>query len=766
MAKKIHSDFIDIRSVFAQYISKWYLFVISVIGCLLLGMVYCRIHQIKYGVRANVLIKQDNASPLPSLGGLGDLFGSSGYVDDEIFVISSHSLYRDVIRDLGLNRTHWVRTGFLKKELAYPNYPIDVYPAEGITDTLRANIAFRVEIDDNQLASVKIKAKGNTLLNEDNVKLPHTFTTEYGDFTVDRTEYYPEGQDVTSTIVVTGYHAAAEEFALEITSEIANKRTNVIELGYNTPNSKMGEALLNEIINKYNERGILENNIQSKKTAEFIDQRLALLSADLSEAEGSIQQFKERNGLIDVEAEAKYQTERRGELDGQLVAAETQLEIIKMVREFIADPANRYELIPTTIDSEAVKRIISEYNSMLIERNDMLQTVSESNQAVVKLTSRVDAMRNNIAKTVQQYYDNTAVTVADLRRQLGSTGSRLGGIPGQERAAMDLERQRAIKQELYIFLRQRQEENAMMMANATPKGLVVDPPYTLKKPIGMGNLTILVLMFIMGLFLPPVYLYIRKVVRNRVESRDEVERHTAAPILGEMCTSTHGGHLLVSPTDTSSATELFRLMRANMLFIFNEANDKVALITSSRSGEGKTFISINLAASLALLNKKVILVGMDIRAPKIASYMDIHTNTGLTQYLANPNVSVDEIITRAPQADIPNLDVIVAGPIPPNPSELLVSRRVEEIFKELRKRYDYIIVDSAPIGMVSDTFALNRIADASILVTRLNVTNMSDLEFIEEIYQDNRLKKLSVVVNGTKSTKVYGYGHAKGSATY
>ncbi len=766
MAKKNHSDLIDIRAIFTQYASKWYLFVISVIGCVLLGLVYCRMHQTKYGVRANVLIKQENTSPLAQLGGLGDLFGSSGYVDDEIFVISSHSLYRDVIRDLGLNRTHWVKTGFLKKELAYPNFPIDVYPAEGIADTLRTALVFRVEVGDDQLANIKINAKRTTLHDVEGIKLPHTFDTPYGKFTVDRTQFYPAGQEVTSTVVVTGYHAAAEEFALEITSEIANKRSNVIEMGYNTPNPKLGEALLGDIINKYNERGVRENNMQSQKTAEFIGQRLALLSQDLDEAEVSIQQFKESNGLVDVGAEAKYQTERRGELDAQLVAAETQLEIIRMVKEFIANPANKYELIPTTIDSEAVKRIISEYNSMLIERNEMLRTVSENNQAVRTLTGRVDAMRENIAQTVQQYYDNVAVTVADLKRQMGSTGSRLGGIPGQERAAMDLERQRAIKQELYIFLRQREEENAMMMANATPKGLIVDPPYTLKKPIGMGNLTILVLMFILGLFLPPVYLYIRKMIRNRVETRDEVERHTAAPVLGEMCTSTHAGQLVVSPTDTSSVTELFRLMRANMLFIFNEANDKVALITSSRSGEGKTFISINLAASLALLNKRVVLVGMDIRAPKIGSYLNLPKGKGLTQFLAGNDTSIDDIIIKAPEADIPNLDVVTAGPIPPNPSELLVSKRVEEMFEELRRRYDYIIVDSAPIGMVSDTFALNRIADASILVTRLNVTNMSDLDFIEEIYQDNRLKKLSLVVNGTKSNKVYGYGRAKGATTY
>ncbi|MDE6287353.1 MAG: polysaccharide biosynthesis tyrosine autokinase, partial [Muribaculaceae bacterium] len=608
--------------------------------------------------------------------------------------------------------------------------------------------------------------KYGTIEKVNDITLPHTFHTNFGDFTVDRTASCPLDKDVTSTILVTGYHAAAEDLALEISSDIANKKSNVIELGINTPNPALGEAILQDIIDKYNARGIREKNIQGQKTADFIEDRLNLLGTDLSEAETDLQQFMEHHGIVDVQAEAVYQTTIRGNVEGALMKAETDLEILKLTRDFIDNPANKYEIIPTMVESKSLSEVIYEYNKLLVERSDMLRTVSTDNPAIVKIDASIDAMRSNIISSVNQLYNSARITVNDLRKQLSETSGRLGGVPSQERAVLDMKRQLEVKQELYIFLRQRQEENAMLLANAVPKGRIVDEPYTLKKPLGMSNMVILIIAFLIGLCLPPVYLYILKLIRNRIETREELERRLSAPILGEMCTDHSGRHLVVSPTDTSSATELFRLMRANLLFIFNEANDKVVLLTSSTSGEGKTFISINLAATLALLDKKVLLVGMDIRAPKLASYMGINPKFGLTQYLASNDLTLDSIISKKVVTDIPSLDVIVAGPVPPNPSELLASRKVDDMFAELRTRYDYIVVDSAPVGMVSDTFSLNRISDATIYVSRINVTSVHDVDFIEEIYEDNRLKKLSVVVNGVKGKKTYGYRNKKGTAAY
>ncbi len=766
MARRKHSDIIDVRGLFKTYVSKWYLFVISIVGCLILGAMFSRIHRTKYGVRANVLIQQEDANPLASMGGLGELFGSSGYVDDEIFVISSHSLYRDVVKDLGLNRTHYVKTGFLKSELSYPDFPIDVYTSAGVADTLKSALTFKVKVSEDGKAYIRIKDKHGKMFEESGLTLPHTFKTPYGEFTVDRTDYFPKGESVTSNIVFTGYHAAAEDLALLVSSEIANKKSNVIEMSYNTPNAIMGEMILQDIIDKYNERGIYEKNLQGQKTAAFIEQRLELLGQDLASAEGNIQNFMENNGIIDVKSEAVYQTNKRASVEGQLLRAETELEVLGLTRDFVTDPANKYELIPSTIESEALATQITEYNNTLIYRNEMARNVSEDNQAFIRVNNRIESMRAAVISTINRAYDSKQMTVRDLRSQLGSTSNVLGSVPGQERAVVDMKRQLEVKQSLYLFLRQRQEENAMLMANAVPKGMVVDKPYTLKKPIGLTTPLIMIIAFLFGLFLTPVYLYILKLMRNRIETRDDVERRTSAPILGEMCTDDSGRQLVVHTTDTSSATELFRLMRSNLLFMFNDDNDKVVLLTSSTSGEGKTFIAINLAATLALLGKKVLLVGMDIRAPKISSYLGVSSSKGLTQYLSSNDIALDSIIAKHPVDDIDSLDVIVAGPIPPNPGELLASKKVDQLFEQLRGMYDYIVVDSAPVGMVSDTFNLNRISDATVYVSRLNYTSISDIDFIEEIYADNRLKKLSVVINGVKSKKTYGYHNKKGAKAY
>jgi len=767
MAKTNHNDFIDISALLKNYMSKWYLFVISVVCCIMVGFVATRVFKQRYGVRANLLIQQEENSPLSAMGSLGDLFGSSGNVDDEIFVISSHSLYRQVVRDLGLNRTHYVRHGFLNSELTYPDYPLDVTPQAGIIDTLRTGLQFKIKVNDAGLASIRVKdGKGEKLDNVKDVKLPYTFKTKYGDFTVDRTQYYPVGEPVTSTVVVTGYHAAAESLAEDISSQIATKRSNVIELAINTTNSTLGEMILNNLIEKYNIRGIEEKNLQGQKTAEFIADRLKKIGSTLSDDELKMQEFKENKGLVNLEHEVTYQSTKQGQVEEKLIESETQLEILRLTKEFVENPENRYELVPMTVDNNALALAIDNYNKTVIKRNEMLQTVSPGNMAVVKLSQQADAMRGAISKSIDQAYSNAAVAVRDLRSQMSSTSSRLSDVPEQERTYKDMMREQQIKAQLYMFLLRRQEENAMMLANATPKGIVVDEAYTLAEPIGMSKKFILFIFLIIGICLPPVYLYLLKLMRNRPETREEIERRVKVPILGEMCLDNTGKAMVVSPTDTSSTTELFRLMRANLLFFLSDPKDKVVILTSTRSGEGKSFISINLAATLALLGKKVLLIGMDIRAPKLSSYLGVEAKYGLTNYLSSSDIAINDIIVRKPFAEIPYIDIILAGPVPPNPAELLTTDKVDSLFEQLRDQYDYVVVDSAPVGLVSDTFTLDRIADATIYVTRVNYTTNSDVDSIEEIYDNNRLKKLSIVVNGVKSRKTYGYRSQKGQKAY
>ncbi|MDE6130470.1 MAG: polysaccharide biosynthesis tyrosine autokinase, partial [Muribaculaceae bacterium] len=337
------------------------------------------------------------------------------------------------------------------------------------------------------------------------------------------------------------------------------------------------------------------------------------------------------------------------------------------------------------------------------------------------------------------------------------TSGQLGKVPTQEREFINMKRQQEVKQALYLFLLQRREETAMMIANTKPKAIIVDEAYALNDPISMKPKLVLAMFLFLGFLVPLILLYIKDKLRTKFDTRQEVERIVDMPVLGEICTDKSGTKVVVGSNDTSSSAELFRLLRTNLLFVLNDTRDKVVLMTSTNSGEGKSYISINLAMSLSLLGKKVLLMGMDIRKPKLAEYLGLSARYGITQYLSSDNISIDDMIIRDKQYG--NLDIMLSGPIPPNPAELLALTKVDALFAELRERYDYIIVDTAPVGLVSDTFTLDRISDATIYVCRANYTSKADLAFANSIYDQHRLRKLSLVVNGAAMKKNYGYSH-------
>lgn len=756
MAKQKKSDFIDVRGILREYLSKWYWFVISVAVCGCLGFLVAKVKKPVYSVNANVLISQDDKGGMAGLGAIGDLFGSKAKVDDEIFVISSHTVYRDVVRDLGIYKVHNVRRGFLNTVFAYPNFPVDIIAAPGVSDTLRTGINFKIKINDKGLATVEAKAKKEVIADVKDAALPVSLNTPYGHFVVDTTSSYVPGKALKTNISFIGYDAAAELLSKDVSASIGSKRSNAIRLVMNTVNTDYGKDVLNEIIAKYNERGVAEKNLQGEKTAKFIDDRLALISGDLSDAESDIQAYKEQKGIVDVGAEAAYQTEKRSKVEKELIEAETEAEIIKLTGEFIADPANAYSLIPMTTENKGLQEAVKAYNELVLERMSLAANAKPGNRALKMLDDQISAMSANISTSVAKAYDNMMVTVRDLRAEMNSAMGRLGSVPSQEREFLNMKRQQEVKQQLYLFLLQRREETAMMLANATPKGIVVDEAYALNKPVSMGKMMILLIALVIGFCIPPVVLYLRKLMRTKFETKSEVEDVVDVPVLGEICLDRSGRSLVAVNGDHSSTTELFNLLRSHLPFVLGSDGNKVVMLTSTQSGEGKSFVSINLAADMALLDKRVLLIGMDIRKPRLTEYLNISPRFGLTQYLTS-DIDIDSMIVNDPEA--PNLDIIVAGPVPPNPAELLNSKRLDELMAELRKRYDYIFIDSAPVGMVSDTFTLDRLSDATIYVVRANYTSRADLRFVDEIYEQKRLKKLSIVVNGTAANRGYGYGY-------
>lgn len=758
--EKRKSDFIDIRALLEDYRAHWYWFLISLVVCCGIGVVYIKVRNVKYAVRANVLISsEDKSSALLDISNI--LGGSDGSVDNEVFVMSAHSLYKDVARDLGLDKIHTVYPSFLSKRIEYEKFPVEVITPEQFADTASVTLSFKVKVSEkgDVDAVVKYLEEKETLADIEDGRFPVKITTRFGDFTIDSTRYFIPGESLKTLITLRSYDSAAEAMDEDIYVGVADKNSDVLSLSLDIDNPAFGKKILNDIVARYNLRCVVEKRQEGVKTIDFLDNRIALLANTLDSTETDIQSYKENIGVIDVASEASYNFQLKNTLHNQAFRDATSLEILKLTREFLNDGANQYTLIPYNSDYEQVTSSINAYNALILERMSLSTAAKPGNVALNQLDDRIGAMKKNILSTLDKAIQNAEIALSGVRGEMGRAQSKLSDVPNQERSFRGKSRQQQLTQQLYLYLLQRREETAIMIANALPKGVIVDEAYTLEKPVSASKMLILGFSFIMGLLLPPVLLYTRKLFRSKFATTEELSELTDIPVLGEVCTDKSGRRLVVSASDTSSTAELFRLIRSNLQFVMSGPADKVVLITSTSSGEGKSFISINLAASLALLGKKVVLVGMDVRNPRLGEYLGVTAHSGLTQYLSDFNLKPEDVIVAADK--VKGMDLILSGPIPPNPSELLQSQRMEDIITYLRANYDYILLDSAPVGMVSDTFALVRLSDATIYVTRANHTSISDIRFVNDINKNDRLKRMSLVLNGTATRKGYGYGYGR-----
>ncbi|MDD6723183.1 MAG: polysaccharide biosynthesis tyrosine autokinase [Bacteroidales bacterium] len=762
MSQKDKSQFFDVKSLFNDYRRHWWWFVISLFLCGAMAVVYVKTHNAQYAVCANVLVSDDNTGSFTAMSGMSDLFGSSANVEDEVYVISSHSVLRDVARNLGIYKTHYVKKGLLGGYLAYPDFPVDVTAESSLLDTLNTTMTFKVNVGKDGKADIKMYADGKKIGQEKNLRLPVSLNTKYGRYTVLPTPDYPKGEKVKTTISISGYDDAAEDLAHSISSDRASRKSNMINLYMRTENTAYGKDVLNEIVDNYNRRGISYKNRQGEKTLEFINDRLAIISGDLSTAEKDIQDYKKDHKITDVGVEASYNMGVRGTADHALVQAETESEIIKMTRDFLRQPGNEFQLVPITSNMpKSLGDAINEYNNLVIKRMEVADNARGNNTALRRLDESIGSLRRNIDTSLTKALETSQVQVREARSRLNSSLSKLGNVPAQEREFLGLKRQQAVKQELYIFLLQRREETAMMIANAIPKGRIIDEAYSLSQPVSVKMKTVLAIALLIGLIVPCLLLYLRRLFRTKFDDIQELRALTDIPVVGEICKDKNAENLVVTPGSSTPTTELFRMVRSSLQFMTAGDGCHTILVTSTRPGEGKSFISVNLAASFAITGKRVVLLGMDIRNPQLGNYLGLKHNAGITNFLADPSLSIDSIIMSSPR--VQGCDVILAGPVPPNPSELLSSAAVDKLFAELRERYDYIIIDSAPSGMVSDTLSLGHVADMTLYVTRADYTLRRDVTFVNNLSTDNRLPRIALVLNGVPMrAKAYGYGYGYG----
>lgn len=761
--KNSNTEKIDFSKIYQRYKRYWWLFAASFVCCIFLAGVYLYIKKPIYSLTSTVLVSQEEdgsmgAAMMKSIGiGLG-----GAKVDDEVLVMNAHSIKTKMISELGINRSYSERKG-LRSVDYYGNSPITVEAANELFDTLSIGITFKIKVSDNgnEIDITAKKGMFTTLAEVSATSFPVTVSTDFGIYLINSTKYYNPEEDINFTAYIVGNDIKAEAFIQTLSIFTVSKKSNGISLYLEETNIERGKDILNKIVELYNIRGENEKNETANNTADFITERLNIVYGELAKSEQKIEDYKNNMEFIDLVTESSYLILQKNRLDNALTEMETNYSILEMLYEFLGNPNNKNSLVPFTSNLSSAESVV-QYNELILQRMNLAIDAKSNNLVLKSLDLQIEALRVNLLSTIQKSKDTADIRIRDLRKKQAESNSKLGNIPTQEREFVELNREREIQSALYSFLLEKREENELVLAASTPKGLIIDKAFAFNEPIAPKKALVVLIALFFSFIIPVALVYIKNLINNKIASLEDLEDVTNTPILGEICTSKSTDALVVKPGKTSSIVELFRLIRNNIQFMLSSNGNNIILVTSSVSGEGKTFVSANLAASFALLGKKVVLVGLDIRNPKIAEYLSLEQYPGVTSYLSQTDMSTNELIQKS---EVENLDIIVAGHIPPNPSELLLSSRVEELFNSLREKYDYVIIDSAPVAMVSDTFSLSRYADTLVYVTRAGKTTKSNIKYFNSIVDRGQLKNVSLVLNGTNPKLSSGYGYGYGAKT-
>lgn len=734
-------------------IRHWWLFALSFIFCFGILFLYLRKTLPSYIVSSTVLVDDHSLS----FAGIGNPKGNSmlksvmggGDVNvfNEIEILASENLAAKTVDALDINCRYYEKTGFLKKQDHYGTSPIIVEAPKELFDTLSVTLPFKIKVYADGKTDITVK-KGmfSNYAELKGVELPATVKTPFGLFVVKPTQYFIPKHEYSITASVAGNIPAALELQKDMTVDLKAKKTDIVYMDVMDNDVKRGRDILNTLVRLYNERGMKESDTQGMTTARFIDERLSLIYKNLMGSEAEIEAYKKAHSLVDPYTQVKSSIIKGETSESAIIALETQYRIASMIKGFITDPANKHSLIPFESDSLSAK-MVRTYNALITQRQHLETSAKADNPALVQLDQQLNAMRENMLGSVNNALGAMRIKIDKAKDVQGESKGDMSQFASTERETRTLYRNQAIQNELYIFLLQKREENALKMAAAQPKGKLVDEAYAASEPVKPKKPLLAFVALIMTFAIPFCILYVKKMLKNKIGSQDELEAITPAHLLGQIYHAREDELQVIADTNTKNA-ELFRYLRGNVQFVLPESTDKVVLVTSAVAAEGKSYIAANVASSLALMGKKVALVELNLRKPSLGEMFGIIASKGMSDYLSNGEVSLHDIVSTT--AD--GLDVYVAGTVPPNPSELLQGSRAAQLMEQLREQYDYVVVDSASLATASDTFSLTSQADATVVVLRANSTKQAYVKWINRLMAEGKLSNVGFVLNGVKNS--------------
>ncbi len=770
----------DFQALLFKYIIHWPWFVGAVLLCLVGAWFYLHWATPIYNISATVLIKDEKkgggaelSSGLEDIG-LSGLMTSSKNIDNELEVLRSKTLVKEVVNQLGLYVTYKDEDEFPAEGL-YKNSPVQVSLTPQEAEKLRSPMLVEMTLqpEGSMDVNVTIGEKGYRKRFE---KLPAIFPTDEGTLaffqhvdsvTLQDGTKVPRAWEGVRHISATIHKpmSVVREYCNDLSVAPTSKTTSVAVISLKNSSLQRGQDFINQLLEMYNRNTNNDKNEIAQKTAEFIDERIGIISKELGSTEADLETFKRDAGITDLTSEAQIALAGNAEYEKKSVENRTQISLVNDLRKYLQ--GNEYEVLPSNVGLQDAALIgaVERYNEMLVERKRLLRTSTENNPAIVNLDTSIRAMKANVQATLEGTLQGLMITKESLDREAGRYSRRISNAPGQERAYVSIARQQEIKAGLYLMLLQKREENAIALAATANNAKIIDEAIADDVPVSPKQSMVYLIALVLGIGIPVGIIYLIELTKFKIEGRADVEKLTCLPVVGDIPLTDEkdagDGSIAVFENRNNLMSETFRNIRTNLQFMLG--NDrKVILVTSTVSGEGKSFVSSNLAISLSLLGKKVVIVGLDISNPGLNKVLRLsHKEKGITQYLSNPETDLMSFVQPSDVNE--NLIKLQVGTLPHNPTELLARNGLDSAIETLKRNFDYVIMDTAPVGMVTDTLLIGRVADLSVYVCRADYTHKAEYTLINELAEGNKLPHLCTIINGVDLKKrkygyYYGYG--------
>lgn len=772
----------NFKALFSKFFIYWRWFIVSLIVCFFLAALYLRYKTEVYKIQATIMINDNKKGSYQNqLSALQDFgfINHSGGIDNEIEILRSKSLINQTVMDLNLHTTYTLH-GRIKDVVVYGKSPVEINISDADAENLTSSFTLDITQPSDSSYAIQYAYRDPITHEKKEVQekadtLPYLIQSPIGQLVMTKgTAGELSPKQVLSVTIVPPIRMAKRCLA-NLTVAPTSKTTSVAYISYLDVNKRRGIDFVNQLVSAYNRENNNDKNIVGIKTEEFINERLNKVAEELNATESQLAGFKSNSGLTNLTNDAQLVLQSSSEYDKKRTEVATQLSILAQLNQYVNDPTNHMQVIPGNVGltDATLTALISQYNEAIVKRNGLLRTASENNPSVIEVTTSAEQLASAIKTSISSLNNALSIQLRDAVSQANKFNSRISQAPTQEKELAKYARQQEVQQGLYLMLLQKREENSLALAATADNAKIIDAALANDTPVSPKRSMIWLIALILGLAIPACIIYLNELLRFKIEGRNDLEKLTSIPVLGDVALShdLKAGQrsIVIKENENGLMAETFRSIRTNLQFMLDGPDKNVILFTSTSSGEGKTFVSGNMAMSLALLGKKVILLGLDIRKPRLAELFHLKDRgKGITTFLIGDKNDKQLLFDQISNSGVnDNLDLLPAGIIPPNPAELLSKENLEMAIKYLKEKYDYVLLDTAPVGLVTDTLIISRVADASVYICRADVTAKNDIQFINRLHEEGKLNNLAIVLNGVDMKKrKYGYYYGYGKYGY